>query len=271
MEAIDFRVRPNTEVFMRYYASHDWAGHWRRFRREPPMPCTLGEHVAELHALGIGKVVCTGRQRAVPGDASERVSNDYIAECVQQFPDTIIGFAGIDPTAGMQAVREVSRCIGLGLRGVSVDVRQPQRTPDDRQYYMVYSKAAELEVPVVLTLGPFAGRFGSLGAVDQAASDFPEVTFVLSHGLWPDVQGAAGIAFAKDNVYIETSVYPNYPGVGQFWDAVENLISDRVIYASGFPFLGLDTVRAVRELSLSDATREKLLRGNAARVLGIDK
>lgn len=46
--------------------------------------------------------------------------NDYFAEVVSRHPNRLRCFAGVDPHKGMQAVREVERCVKeLGLHGVA--------------------------------------------------------------------------------------------------------------------------------------------------------
>src|SRR4051794_11570195 len=44
------------------------------------------------------------------------IPNDHIAEAVRRWPDTFVGFAGIDPWKGLEAVAEVERSLTeLGL------------------------------------------------------------------------------------------------------------------------------------------------------------
>ncbi|MCI0440494.1 MAG: amidohydrolase family protein, partial [Chloroflexi bacterium] len=47
-----------------------------------------------------------------------REANDYIIEAVNKHPQRIVGFAGVNPAWGSDAVREVERCAGAGLRGI---------------------------------------------------------------------------------------------------------------------------------------------------------
>lgn len=84
----------------------------------------------------------------------------------------------------MELRRPVSE---LGLKGVSVDPEGFRKTPDHRRFYPIYETAAELEIPVIVTVGPVCGRFADPWAMDIVAEDFPEVNFVMSHGTYPHV------------------------------------------------------------------------------------
>ncbi len=55
------------------------------------------------------------------GDMSYKEYNDKVAGYVKDFPDRLIGLAGIDPRRGKEAIQELERCIGkLGFAGVKL-------------------------------------------------------------------------------------------------------------------------------------------------------
>jgi len=121
MGVIDFRARPNTTEYMALYDNPASRRNWEvRFRFPKPANETLEAFMANVAAEGIDRIVFTGRQTATRG-----ISNDYIAGCVRQYPDRIVGFAGIDVAAGPPAVAELERAVTrLGLKGVS-SIRTP--------------------------------------------------------------------------------------------------------------------------------------------------
>ena len=98
---IDFRARPNTSEYMRAY--HGQSALWKFFGYPEPPSVDLAEFVAELRKNHIEKGVFTGRQRVVDGKIVGGVSNDYVAECVNSYPDIMVGFASVDPTTGSSA------------------------------------------------------------------------------------------------------------------------------------------------------------------------
>ncbi|MDE2717770.1 MAG: amidohydrolase family protein [Chloroflexota bacterium] len=45
-------------------------------------------------------------------------ANDYLIEAVAKYPDRLVGFAGVNPAWGTEAVQEARRCAEEGLRGI---------------------------------------------------------------------------------------------------------------------------------------------------------
>jgi predicted TIM-barrel fold metal-dependent hydrolase len=270
MSIIDFRARPNTDVYMKDIAGPANADIWKRplFGPEPPIE-PLADFVKELRKNDVERAVFTGRQVGTPDKLSVGFPNDYVAKCVSEYPDLLIGFAGVDPTIGYSAVVEAERAVKeLNLRGISLDPHNVRLMPDDRRMYPIYEKAAELKVPVVFTMGPVVGRWGNPWAVDVVAEDFPQVTFICSHACWPEVTDLISLPYRRDNVYLEASIYYFLPGAEPFIEAARTIIQDRVVYASAFPFMPINVIERFRKLGFSDAVFRKLTYTNAARILG---
>ncbi|SHI22454.1 hypothetical protein SAMN04488135_11419 [Pollutimonas bauzanensis] len=244
----------------------------RKLGTTAPASRTLAEWIIELDDQGVEKVVFAGRQSANTG--SNDVTNEYVSEAAHRYPGRIVGLAGINPSGGMSSVREVGRAINeLKLSGIALDPFGGSMAPNDRRLYPIYSKCAELEVPVVVTTGPlpFAGArlaHGSVVTLDDVACDFPELTIVVDHTGWPWVNEAIALAFRHENVYIDTSFYMHLPGCEQFAHAANSIIPDKLIFASGYPVVPI--AKAYADLSALPFTPEALEAvryGNAKRLL----
>lgn len=133
--------------------------------------------------------------------------------------------------------------------------------------YPICQKATELNVPVVLTMGPLVGKWGDPWPVDQVAVDFPDLNIVCSHGCYPQVTEWIALAWRRDNVYLEASIYEFLPGAEPFIAAANTIIQDRVVYASAFPFNPLETLERFLKLPLGPVAQEKVLYSNAAHLL----
>src|SRR5699024_7454746 len=118
---------------------------------------------------------------------------------------------------------------------------------------------------------PLVGRASDPRSVDRVAEDFPDLTIVCSHGCWPKTDQFIALAYRHDNVYLESSIYEFLPGAQPFIEAARTILQDRVVYASAFPFNPLDThKRFVETFDFPPDVLEKIMSGNAARVLGIE-
>jgi len=271
MKIIDFRARPNTKEFMSMYSGPTKAGVWKKFGY-PEVPTeTLEQFLVALNRNCIDKAVFSGRQVTAYGEIVRGFPNDFVAECVKSSGEKIIGFAGIDLKAGTTAVRELDRSVhNLGLRGVSIDLDTFSVYPDDRMMYPIYEKAMELDIIVSFTMGPLVGRYADPLLVDRVAEDFPGLTIVCSHGCYPQVTEFISLAYRRDNVYLEASIYEFLPGAEPFIAAANGFIQDQVIYASAFPFNPLETASKFQKLPFDQGALEKVMYKNAARILKLE-
>jgi predicted TIM-barrel fold metal-dependent hydrolase len=272
MPLIDFRARPNTSEIMSLYDQPGREFHWKRWDCAPPPKVDLPEFMDNLAAAGVDRAVVTGRQVIRDGSVAFGISNDWLNGVVDQYPETLIGFAGIDISGGDAAVREIERAVNeLGMKGISIDPFTAKLYPNDRAVYPVYEKAAELGIPVVTTVGPLVGKFGDPYHFDEPTQDFPTVNFIYSHAVWPQVLDWLALAYRRPNVYLEPSIYWINPGCDAMWIAANGALSDQILYASAFPFASLDSMQKIRaRWSWSDDAWHKFTYANAARILGLD-
>ncbi|MGI8553083.1 MAG: amidohydrolase family protein [Dehalococcoidia bacterium] len=234
-------------------------------------------------AAFVQMLAAAGVERALVGTA-QQPSNEYTAQVVEQFPDRFIGFARISPHDGMGGVRELERLVReRGLRGLAMAPFRERIYANDRRYYPLYAKCAELGIPVRLhTSMPYAtDRPYDLGHpkyLDDVASDFPELTIIAGLGGWPWVGDLVALARRYPNLYIDTAAHrPRYfaaPGSG--WEMLvqfgNTLLQDKVLV--GLSWLTLSQpyetlIGEVLALPLKDVVKEKWLYTNAARILGL--
>ncbi|MBI4635762.1 MAG: amidohydrolase [Candidatus Rokubacteria bacterium] len=214
-----------------------------------------------------------------------RVSNDYVAGLVREFPDVFIGFASVDPWKGKWALKEVERAIvELGLRGVKFQPIAQAFYPNDRRFYPLWAECARLGVPVVFHVGITglgAGVRGGDGLhlkyaqplhLDDVAADFPELTIIGAHPAWPWQDEMLAIALHKTNVYFDLSGWsPKYfpPSLLRY---TNSLLQDRALFGSDYPFFSPERwLRDFETIDLKPEVREKVLFTNARKLLRLDE
>ncbi|MBI2525084.1 MAG: amidohydrolase [Candidatus Rokubacteria bacterium] len=270
MEIIDVRARPNTKEYMSLFeASPGIQMVFRKMGASMPASAPIDEFIRDMREAGISRIVCTGRDIETTG--GWKVTNDYVASLMSQYPAHIIGVAGIDPLKGSGAVKETFRAVReLGLKGISIDPFAVGMYANDRRLYPVYELCAELDVPVFITIGPLpvAGPYLSFGSpmpIDEVATDFSRLKIVCSHGGWPFSREMVAITFRHDYVYFETSVYHFMPGAELCVEAANTCIPDRYLFATAFPFAPMkETVQRFRKLPFKPDVLEKVMYKNAA-------
>lgn len=108
--------------------------------------------------------------------------------------------------------------------------------------------------------------------MDDVAADFPHLKIILAHPSFPWQDEALAVATHKPGVHIDLSGWsPKYfpPQLVQY---ANTLLKDKVLFGSDFPVLTPDRWLAdFAKLSIKDEVRPRILKENAARLLGLTK
>ncbi len=234
----------------------------------------LDAYMKHLATLGIVRSVPFG------------LPNAETAALMKRFPGRFIGLAriSINEHHGMAGVRELERLVkdeGFGALGISALVDCIPAS--DRRYYPLYTKAAELGIPVRIysSMNYANDRPYDLGHprnLDQVAMDVPELKIIGGLGGWPWVNEMVALVRRHPNLHLDTSAhrgrYLGQPGSG--WEMLmqfgNTLIQDKVMVGLSAGLIGQPYETLIQEylgLPLKDTVKEKWLYGNAARVFGI--
>ncbi|MBC7263264.1 MAG: amidohydrolase [Chloroflexi bacterium] len=204
------------------------------------------------------------------------VTNEYVAEFCRA-TDMLIPFASINPFMIAWPDRELERCVcELGFRGLKLYPTYQQFYPNDAQLYPIYAVAQELHIPVMFHTGlsVFRGsrlKYGDPLLLDDVAVDFPDLVILQVHGgrgVWYD--HAMLMARLHPHVYIEISGLPPKRLLTYFPDLER--FADKFIFGSDWP--GLPSLKGsleeIRALPISNEAKDKILGGNASRILGLN-
>ena len=214
-----------------------------------------------------------------------RISNEEIAETCAQYPDVLIPFASIDPHKGGAGVREARRLVEeFGVRGFKFHPSIQGFSPDDPMAYPLYEAIEELGAIALFHTGqtgigagvPGGGgirlKYSNPMLIDDVAVDFPELRIILAHPSFPWQDEALALATHKPYVHIDLSGWsPKYfpPQLVRF---ANSLLQDKVLFGSDYPVITPDRwMAAFEQLDIKPEVRPKILKDNAARLLGITR
>ncbi len=248
----------------------------------PTDPAEMADYYAERDIFGVLVDIDDSSQTGVPFEG-----NDYIASLVERWPEQFMGFASVDPHHGKLAVRELERAVAdLGLRGLKLHPSTQRFFPNDRAYYPLWEKAAELGIPVMFHTGmtgvgartPGGGGITfeycrPIPYIDDTAAAFPDMQIIMAHPSFPWVAEQLAILNHKPNVWMDLSGWsPLYfdPLLVQY---ANFLISDRVMFGSDYPLLQPDRwFRDFPEVGFREEVRRGIVFDNANRLLklGLD-
>src|SRR5574338_268155 len=106
--------------------------------------------------------------------------------------------------------------------------------------------------------------------MDDVAAAFPALTIVMAHPSWPWQEEQLTMLVHKPNVYMDLSgLSPKYfsPSLVTY---ANNMVQDKVLFGSDYPAITPERwLRDFGQAPFSDEVRPKILRENAARLLGI--
>src|SRR6056297_375285 len=200
------------------------------------------------------------------------VSYDLVAEVCRQRPDKFSGLAGIDPTQGMEGLREMERGIReFGFVGAHLYPHWFEMAPDHARYYPFYAKCCELDVPIQMQVGhclrySVERPLKSVGrpiTLDTIACDFPELKLVGIHIGWPWTEEMISVAYKHPNVHIGSDAYAPKHWAPSFVHFINSWGRNKVIFGTDFPVIDPERARAeIEDLGLRPASSRAFLRNN---------
>ncbi|MEU9647916.1 amidohydrolase family protein [Streptomyces sp. NPDC048110] len=244
---------------------------------------TIDEMAAHYRQRHMAAVVFT--VDAEHGTGRPRIANEEVAESCAAHADVLVPFASVDPHKGRAGVREARRLVEeYRVRGFKFHPSIQAFSPDDRMAYPLYETIEELGVPALFHTGqtgigagvPGGGgirlKYSNPMLVDDVAVDFPELRIILAHPSFPWQDEALAVATHKPYVYIDLSGWSPKYFPPQLVRYANTLLKDKVLFGSDYPVITPDRWLAdFEKLDIRPEVRPKILKDNAARLLGLHK
>ncbi|WP_128981977.1 amidohydrolase family protein [Streptomyces roseicoloratus] len=282
LEAID--VHTHCEVSSRGHASlsdelHAASGAY--FKVEGERKPTLEEMAAHYRERRMAAVVFTVDAEHATG--TPPIPNEEIAETAAAHSDVLVPFASVDPFRGRAGVRQARRLVEeYGVKGFKFHPSIQGFFPDDRLAYGLYEVIEETGAIALFHTGqtgigagvPGGGgirlKYSNPLRVDDVAADFPHMKIILAHPSFPWQDEALAVATHKPGVHIDLSGWSPKYFPPQLVHYANTLLKDKVLFGSDYPVLSPDRWLAdFAKLQIKDEVRPKILKENAARLLGL--
>lgn len=251
-----------------------------RARAEADPKGALERYLEAYDAAGIKTVVIKARD--VESTFGLKIKNEDVAAFCKAHGSRFVGFAGVDPHKGMDAIRELEHAVKeLGLRGLNIQCFESKVAVNDPKLYPLYAKCIELDIPVNVHIGinfstETSMEYGRPALLDQVMMHFPELRVVASPPGWPWVTELIGVAWRHKNVHIGlVAMRPKYLAVANsgyepLLQYGNTILQDRMIFGSAWPMQPIgQAIADIEALPIKDATKRKWLNDNAKRLLGL--
>ena len=264
-------IRPNRDAFY---------GDKMKVDRQDLKGITLDEMLRRMDAAGIERsFLIAAKVGPIMHKASYHTPYEMVAEAVNRYPHRFSALAGLDPTEGMDGVRQLEKAVkDYGFIGAHFYPHWFELAPDHAKWYPFYAKCVELNVPVQLQVGQSMlydprHRLRSVGrpiALDAVACDFPELKIIGIHVGIPWTDEMIAMAWKHPNVYIGTDAHSPKYWPESFVKYINSYGQDKVIFGTDFPILEFERTREeIENLGLRPVPKRKLLRDNTLRIYGL--
>lgn len=241
----------------------------------------IESYLARMDALGIERSILFAQKAGPKHDPeSFRLDPRIVSDIVARHPDRFSGIIGVDPTQGMDAVRELETAVKEhGFIGAHGYPHWFGLAPDDRRWYPIYAKCVELDIPIQLQVGHclvYSERrpLKSVGrpiTLDTVACDFPELKLIGIHIGWPWTEEMIAVAYKHRNVYIGSDAYAPKHWDPSFVRFINSWGSRKVMFGTDYPVIEPErAIREVLELDIRTESLQRFLGQNARELYGLD-
>jgi predicted TIM-barrel fold metal-dependent hydrolase len=233
-----------------------WYAYWKQ-------NVEVEDHLASMDRWGIDKRCVSWWQ---PHNAPDR-GNQIIAKIVHKYPDRFIGFAVINPRWYNDSVEEVIKAKKeYGMKGLKFHPAACHYRPDLPVMDRVMEKALELKFPLLFHCG--ADEYSNPHNLGNLARRFPEATIIMAHlgeEAWFEAIALAG---SLPNIILDTTGSQNWYRIINY--ALDMVGEDRIVFGMDFPAYNPGPeISKVRDADITEAQKQKIMGGNAARLLGL--
>ena len=200
-------------------------------------------------------------------------NNNLIANCVRMYPDRFIGQMTLNPVYQKESLREIDRCIDLGMVGLKV---YKQLKISDPLFFPIIEKFIDHKMIMLMHSGPGKGRIGprydrlepeTLSIPEDfvdVARRYPEGMFQFAHlGGGLDWEYACKALKDSPNVYVDTSGSNNEENMINF--AMKYIGEDRLLFGCDRSYY--QSVGNMISSNLTEAQAEKIFFKNYSGIL----
>lgn len=242
---------------------------------------SIEDYLRKMDAAGIERSLLIAVRAGEPAwQGSFEIPYQQIAQYCDAYPDRFSGLAGVDPTRGVEQLKELDHAVkDLGFVGAHFYPHWFRMPPDSALCYPIYSRCEELGIPIMMQVGQNLiyqkdVRLPSVAKpilLDQVAIDFPNLVLIGIHIGVPWTDEMIAMAWKHENVYIGIDAYAPKHLPASLKHYMNSYGSHKVMFGTDWPVI--DPERAVREMQeheFRSESLEKVMRGNAVKVFRLE-
>ena len=241
---------------------------------------SIEDYLLKMDDAGIERSLLIGVRG---GDLNVRGSFEvpyaYVQTACEAHPTRFSGLAGIDPTRGMQGLKELEVAVKEhGFVGAHWYPHWFSMPPNAAQIYPYYAKCCELDIPIMMQVGQnlVYNRERRLPSVarpillDQVAIDFPDLRIIGIHIGIPWTDEMIAMCWKHENVFTAGDAYAPRYWPEQYVHYANTIGRHKVMFGTDWPVISPErAVQEVKNLGLKPESHALLMRENALRVFNL--
>ena len=237
---------------------------------------TADDLIASMDRYGIDKSVVLPYAWATR-ELSVEV-NDDILESVARYPKRLIGFCYAPLAGDDRSFKEIERCLESGATGIG-EIR-PDLLPARNRMNLLKPIAGLIlkHKAILLThssepvghIYPGKGK-ATPDLLYKVITAFPELTLVCAHwgGGLPFYATMPEVKTALKNVYFDTAASPFLYKPEIYRQIIQVIGEDKILFGTDYPLISAGRyIKEIETMGLPSLTKEKILGGNARKLLG---
>lgn len=199
-----------------------------------------------------------------------------VADYVAAHPTRFSGLAGVDPTRGMQQLYDLEAAVREhGFVGAHSYPHWFSLPPDAPQWYPIYAKCCELDIPIMMQVGQNLiyqkdVRLPSVARpilLDRIAIDFPELKLIGIHVGTPWADEMIAMAWKHANIFIGIDAYAPKHLPEALVRYMDSYGSHKVLFGTDWPVIDPRRGRReIEEFGLREDSFHQVMRDNALAV-----
>ncbi len=238
---------------------------------------TVSDYLRKMDRAGIERsLLIAVRAGDLRVKLSFELPYERVAKVCAKYPDRFSGLAGVDPTRGIQQLKDLDHAVNeLGFVGAHFYPHWFGLPPDHAKVYPIYARCEELGIPIMMQIGhnlvySKERRLPSVGkpiCLDQVAIDFPTLKLLGIHIGVPWTDEAVSMAWKHENIYLAGDAYAPKHWPKPFVHYANTYGSHKVLFGTDWPVIDPErAVEEVRALNLRPESFARLMRDNALAV-----
>ncbi len=175
------------------------------------------------------------------------VDDQFVADYVQQHPDTLVGFLSLDPTQPGWEEELHQGHQELGLKGIKLMPMYAGFRPDGQDLELMWQYAQDHDLPVLLHTGTTFVAQAPLECtlprhLDPVATRFPGVKIILAHLSHPYENECVVVIRKHPNVYADISAihYRPFQLYHSLMLVQEYGVWNKLLFGTDYPFTNIE-------------------------------